>query len=278
MSLQFGFSTNAYREYSLGDAIDSIADAGYDGVELLLDEPHLYPPTATDDEYEAVQEALDRNGLEISNCNAFMLTAIESFHHPSFVEPDPDYRRRRIDYTLAALDTAAELGAGHISIEPGGPIPDGKSREWALETFRDGLAELAERAESVGVDVLVEPEPDLLIETSDEFLELLDGVDSDRIGCNFDAGHLFCVGEDPAELIETLAPYTKHYHLEDIPADRTHEHTQLGDGAMDIDGFLQRLEDSGYDGFVTVELYPYQETAAETARDAYTYLHEHGWT
>jgi sugar phosphate isomerase/epimerase len=37
---------------------------------------------------------------------------------------------------------------------------------------------------------------------------------------------------------------------------------------MDIDGFLQAVEDSGYDGFVTVELYPYQETAAETARGA----------
>jgi sugar phosphate isomerase/epimerase len=277
MSMRFGFSTNAYREYSLSDAVGSIADAGYDGVELLLDEPHLYPPTATDDEYDAVRAALDRNDVAISNCNAFMLTAIEGFHHPSFVEPDPDYRRKRVDYTLAALDAAAELDAGYISIEPGGPIPEGKSREWAMETFREGLTEVAAHAESVGVDVLVEPEPDLLIETSEQFLALMDGVDSDRVGCNFDAGHFFCVGEDPAELVETLAPYTTHYHLEDIPADRTHEHTQLGEGAMDIDGFLQAVEDSDYDGFVTVELYPYQETAAETARGALSYLREHGW-
>jgi sugar phosphate isomerase/epimerase len=277
MSLQFGFSTNAYRDYSLVEAIDSVADAGYDGVELLFDEPHLYPPAATDDEYDEVRSALDRNDVAISNCNAFMLTAIEGFHHPSYVEPDLDYRRKRIDYTLAALDAAAELDASHISIEPGGPIPDGKSREWAMEAFHEGLEEIAAHAESVGVDVLVEPEPDLLIETSEQFLALLDNVDSERVGCNFDAGHLFCVGEDPAELVETLAPYTAHYHLEDIPADRTHEHTQLGDGAMDVDGFLQAVEESGYDGFVTVELYPYQETAAETTRGAISYLREHGW-
>ena len=54
-------------------------------------------------------------------------------------------------------------------------------------------------------------------------------------------------GEDPAAAIETLGPYSPHYHLEDIPADRTHEHTQLGDGAMDIDGFLGTLEEAGYD-------------------------------
>jgi len=47
--MQFGFSTNAFREYQLEDAIGAIADAGYDGVELLLDEPHLYPPDCTDE-------------------------------------------------------------------------------------------------------------------------------------------------------------------------------------------------------------------------------------
>ncbi|MDS0298879.1 sugar phosphate isomerase/epimerase [Halogeometricum sp. S1BR25-6] len=277
MSLQFGFSMNAFREYSTVGAIEAVADAGYDGIELLFDEPFLYPPTATGEEYDEVESALDTNDIAISNCNAFMLTAIEDFHHPSFIEPDEDYRRRRVDYTLDTIDAAAELGCDRISIEPGGPVPEEKSREWAMDTFVEGLDELAERAERKGVDVMVEPEPDLLIETSDEYLDLMDRVDSERITCNFDAGHLFCMGEDPAELVETLAPYTRHYHLEDIPEDRSHEHTQLGDGAMDIDGFLQAVEDSGYDGYVTVELYPYQETAAETAQGAMDYLRERGW-
>ncbi len=277
MSIQFGFSMNAFREYSTVEAIDAVADAGYDGIELLFDQPFLYPPAATDEEYDEVRAALERTGLDISNCNAFMLTAIEDFHHPSFIEVDEDYRRRRVEYTLDSLDAAAELGCDHISIEPGGPLPDGKSREWAMETFVSGLEELAVKAENVGVDVLVEPEPDLLIETSMQFLDVIERVDSDRIACNFDAGHLYCVGEDPAELVETLSPYTKHYHLEDIPESREHDHTQLGDGAMNIDAFLEAVEDSGYDGYVTVELYPYQETAAETARGAMDYLRDRGW-
>lgn len=276
--MKFAFSTNAFRQYDLLDAIDVLADAGYDGVELLFDDPHLYPTDATDAEVREVDEHVDRRGLRISNCNAFMLTAIEDFHHPSYVEPDPDYRQRRIDYTADALRVAADLDCDYISIEPGGPVPDGKSREWAMDTFVAALEELLPVAEDVGVDLLVEPEPDLLVETSGEFLDLVDRVDSDRLGCNFDAGHFYCVGEDPAELVADLAAYTEHYHLEDIPADRTHEHTQLGDGAMDVDGFLAAVEDSGYDGFVTVELYPYEETAEQTARDAMNYLDAHGWT
>ena len=275
--MQFGFSTNAFREYGLGESIEAIADAGYDGVELLFDEPHLYPPVADETEIERTVETLAEHDVAISNCNAFMLTAIEDFHHPSFVEPDEEYRRQRVEYTLAALETAAALDAPYISIEPGGPVPEGKSREWALDVFEEGLREVVDKAEEVGVDALVEPEPDLLVETSAEFLELLDRVDSPRLGCNFDVGHFFCVGEDPAELVDELETHTRHYHLEDIPADRTHEHTQLGDGALDIDGVLEAIDDTGYDGFVTVELYPYEETPVETANEAMRYLEERGW-
>jgi sugar phosphate isomerase/epimerase len=146
-----------------------------------------------------------------------------------------------------------------------------------MDRFVAALEELTPVARETGVDLLVEPEPDLLIETTDQFLALADRVDTDVVGCNFDAGHLFCVGEDPAAQVDRLAPYTQHYHLEDIPADRSHEHTQLGDGAMDVDAFLAAVADTDYDGYVTVELYPYQATAAETAREAMAYLRENGW-
>ncbi|WP_232688426.1 sugar phosphate isomerase/epimerase family protein [Halobacterium zhouii] len=276
--MNLGFSANAFREYGVLDAIDVLADAGYDGVELLFDQPHLYPPDTDENDARAVLDHLDSRNMEISNCNAFMLTAIEGFHHPSYIEEDAEYRQKRIDYTRGALELADELDADYISVEPGGPVPEGRSHRWGMETFSQSLREVVPTAERLGVDLLVEPEPDLLIETTDQFLDFMDRIDSDAVGCNFDAGHLFCVGEDPAEQVETLAEYTEHYHLEDIPADHSHEHTQLGEGAMDIDGFLQAVEDTDYDGFVTVELYPYEETAADTARGAMAYLEEHGWT
>lgn len=290
--MQFGFSTNAFRGYEIDDTIEILTNAGYDGVEILLDEPHLYPPEADESEIEHVRNLLNDHDLTVSNCNAFMLSAIEqsqesrraeysreteTFHHPSFVELDEADRRARVEYTKAALRTAATLGVPHISTQPGGPVPKGKPDEQAMDEYVDGLRTVAATAEEVGVNVLVEPEPDLLIETSDQFLELMDRVNSPRIGCNFDAGHFFSVGEDPVALIDKLAQYTGHYHLEDIPADRTHEHTQLGEGAMDINGFLEAIENTDYDGFVTIELYPYEETAAETASDAMLYLEEHGW-
>jgi len=274
--MQFAFSANAFQEHTPVETVETLADIGYDGVELLFGGSHLHPDDTGEDDVAAVADALAETGLAISNANAFMISA-EDFQHPSYIEEDPQYREERVEYTRQALRLADRFGAEFISIQPGGPIPDGKSREWGMETFAASVRDVVPTAEEVGVDVLIEPEPDLLIETTDHFLEFADRIDSEAVGCNFDAGHLFCVGEDPAAAVETLAEHTEHYHVEDIPADRTHEHTQLGDGAMDVDGFLEAVDDSGYDGFVTVELYPYQETAAETAREAYEYLDERGW-
>jgi sugar phosphate isomerase/epimerase len=274
--MQFAFSANAFQEYGPVETVEILADIGYDGVELLFGGPHLHPAGTDERDVAEVADALDETGLEISNCNAFMISA-EDFQHPSYIEVDAEYRQERIDYTHEALQLADAFDAPSISIQPGGPIPAEKSREWGMEVFAESMRELTPVAEQVAVDILVEPEPDLLIETTEQYLDFANRLDSAAIGCNFDAGHLYCVGEDPALAVGTLAGHTPHYHLEDIPADRTHEHTQLGDGAMDINGFLQAVEDSGYDGFVTIELYPYQETAPETARDAYTYLDEHGW-
>lgn len=290
--MRFGFSMNAFRQHELREGIEVLAVAGYDGIEILLDEPHLVPEDASRDDLERIDGWLTDNDLSVSNCNAFMLHAIERsaeakraeyerdtevFHHPSFIEPVERDRLARVEHTKRALETAASLGADSISIQPGGPIPRGTSKTDALDTFVHGVRKLVETAERTGVDLLVEPEPKLLIETSHDFLEFIDRIDSPAVGCNFDAGHFYSAGEDPAELVEVLEPYSPHYHIEDIPADRTHEHTQLGEGSLDIDGFLEAVEQSGYDGFVTVELYPYEETAPETAHTAMKYLREHDW-
>ena len=273
--MNFAFSTNAFRRQNLSEAVAAIAQAGYAGVEIMCDRPHAYPPDLDPKQIETIRASISRAGLTISNLNGFMLCAIEDFHHPSWIEPDPDYRTLRVQHTLDCIDLAARLGAGTVSTEPGGPL-GGMPRKTALEIFAQGLARAAAHAVRRGVRLLIEPEPGLLIETADEFLSFMDSFQRDHgtegIGLNFDVGHFFCVGEDPVEKIFSLKDYICHFHLEDIPADRTHQHIQLGGGAVDIPAVLDAVDRIGYKGFVTVELYPYQDSAAKTARQAHDYL------
>ncbi len=270
--MKLAFSTNAYLNFSFAEACRRLAALGYRGVEVMADVPHAWPAFLLAEQKQGLRDALARNGLAISNVNAFMMHAVndprQRYWHPSWIEPDRHYRQIRIDHTVRALTLARELGAPCITTEPGGPVEPGGSWQTALKLFVEGLKPVLAHAEKEGVLLLVEPEPGLLIETADQFLELMQHLDSPAVGMNFDVGHAFCVGDDPATTIPRVARHIRHFHLEDIAATRVHQHLVPGDGAIDFASTLRAIRAIGYQGWVTIELYPYVEDPDGAARRA----------
>src|SRR5207248_2922200 len=235
---------------------------------------HAWPDYLPEEHKQAIRDTLKPHNLAISNINAFMMNAIndarQRYWHPSWIEPDPHYRQIRINHTKKALTLAKELGAPCITTEPGGPVAKGESWSAALKLFVEMIKPVAEHAEKEGVLLLVEPEPGLLIETADQFLEFMQHIDSPAIGLNFDIGHFYCVGDEPAPTVHRLARYMRHVHLEDIAATRVHHHLVPGEGAIDFAATLQAIEAVGYTGWITIELYPYvddPDSAARLARE-----------
>jgi len=274
--MKLAFSTNAYLRFPFDEAADRIASFGYAGLELLADVPHAWPAGLLDGPKKEILKAMDRNGLEFSNVNAFMMNAIndarQPYWYPSFIEPCRHYRSVRIDHTKRALSLCAELGVAHITTEPGGPLEPGQSRAEAIDLFVEVLKPLAEHAEKVGVMLLIEPEPGLLLETSDQYLEVAERVNAPSIGLNYDVGHAFCVSEDIPCAIAKLAPHIRHYHLEDIASTREHHHLVPGTGAIDFTEVLSAIRQTGYDGWLTVELYPFVADPDSAAKDALAFL------
>ncbi|WCK56300.1 sugar phosphate isomerase/epimerase [Aneurinibacillus sp. Ricciae_BoGa-3] len=269
--MKLAISSNAFKKFDIIQTIDMAADIGYQGIEILLDIPHAFPPHTTEEKVQSIKQKLIERNMVISNLNAFMLYGIQDCWHPSFIEADERERRQRINHTHDCIEIAVRLGARTLSTEPGGPL-GGVDRSWANRAFISAMEELADHAEKAGVTILVEPEPDLLIETSDQFLELKKAVSSEAIGLNFDIGHFFCVGEDPVKLVDKLLPYTHHYHLEDIAEDRVHHHLIPGHGSIDIPRVLKAIQETGYDRCITIELYPYENQAFEASLEAYRYV------
>ena len=270
--MRFGFSTNAYLKFSFAEACRRLAAIGYPGVEIMADVPHAWPAYLLPEQKQAIRDALTQHQLDISNVNAFMMHAVndprQKYWHPSWIEADRHYRQIRIDHTRRALTLARELGSPCITTEPGGPVEPGGSWRDALRLFVEGLKPVAEHAEKEGVLLLIEPEPGLLVETADQFLELMRHIDSPAVGLNFDIGHAYCVGDDPATTIPRVARYIRHFHLEDIAATRVHHHLVPGEGAIDFAATFRAIRQIGYDGWVTIELYPYVDDPDAAARTA----------
>ena len=268
--MKLAFSSNAYLRFSFNDAAKKIGKLGYQGIEIMADVPHAWPAFMLEEQKQGIRDSLKSNNLAISNINSFMMHAVndsrQRYWYPSWIEPDKHYRQIRIDHTMRCLTMAKELGAPCITTEPGGPVESGASWNAGLKLFVEMLKPVIEHAEKEGVLLLIEPEPGLLIETADQFLEFMGYIKSPMVGCNFDIGHSYCVGDDPASTIPKLAKYIKHYHLEDIANTRVHHHLIPGDGAIDFKAAIEAIKATGYKEWVTIELYPYVEDPDQAAK------------
>ncbi len=274
--MKLAYSSNAYMHFSIEETIARIAALGYGGLELLADVPHAWPAGLLPERRRAIRDCLARHQLQIANVNGFMMNAVadprQPYWYPSWIGPDPHYRAIRREHTRRALALAHELGAPSIQTEPGGPLEEGQSWKDAAALFREELMPCVEVAEALEVLLLIEPEPGLMIETFGQYLEFVRRIDSPWVGLNFDIGHAYCVGEDPQEWIAPMAPHTRHYHIEDIASSRVHQHMIPGRGAIDFEAVLNQIEATGYDGWVTVELYPYIDDPDAAGREAKEYL------
>ena len=268
----FGYSTNAFVKFSLLTAFEKIAGLGFRGLEIMCDRPHLYPPDyLLDNGLTEVKQTLERLDLKVTNLNSFTLFAVGDTYLPSWIEVEKERRDIRIRHTLDCLNIASQLGCTNISIPPGGPL-QGMSRDEAFKLFYNGLEKVIPMAEELNVKLLVEPEPELLIERTSEFTAFMKEIQSPAVGINFDIGHFYCAGENPADSFEKLYEWVGHVHIEDIGKSRTHHHFIAGDGAIDfieIFGVMKRL---GYDGNISLELYPYENNPEEAGRKSLAYL------
>ncbi len=274
--MKLAFSSNAYMHFSIEETMARIADCGYSGIEILADVPHAWPAGLLEERKDSIRESLAKHNLTISNINAFMMNAVadprQPYWHPGWTDPDPHYRAIRREHTKRCLQLAVEVGANNITTEPGGFLAEGQSWQQGADIFYEELMPCMEIAEQLGVDLLIEPEPELLIETFGQYLEFVDRIDSNRLGLNFDIGHSYCVREDPEEWIAKMQSHTRHYHFEDIAASRVHAHLIPGHGAIDFAATLREISKTDYDGWVTVELYPYIDNPDCAAREAHDYL------
>ncbi len=279
--VDLAFSTNAYTRHGLPEAIRRIADHGYAGVELLGDDPHAYFPEFDDEDRDALLDALAETGLAVSNVNANTAMGYyddappSAFFEPSVIRADEEAREWRVAYTKRAVDLAEVTGAPAVCLATGRPLPGTLPGE-AGEYLRESLHEILDYAEPRGVDVGIEFEPELLVENTDEVLALIDDVGRDGLGVNLDVGHAAVYGEDPAESVRRCADRITGVHLEDIVGGvrGKHYHRIPGEGDLDFATVFDALDDVGYDGFATLELYTYPGEPDRAAREAYEELRE----
>jgi sugar phosphate isomerase/epimerase len=120
------------------------------------------------------------------------------------------------------------------------------------------LEKAADYAARKQVVLAIENHIDLL---ADELEELVTTVDHPALGVCLDTANNLRMFEDPMDVVEKLAPYTRAVHLKDITAFRGNPRdfgfwpsVPLGRGLIDITRALNVLRKCGYDGLLALEI------------------------
>jgi L-ribulose-5-phosphate 3-epimerase len=271
----FGYNTNGFAHHRLEDALEILAELGYQSVAITLDYHALNPfvgDTAWIKATKTTRRLLDRLGLRstIETGSRFLLDPRRK-HQPTLISPMPDERRHRLDFLQRALDIAAALGSDAVSFWSGAPT-DRAPRRVLMDRLVEGCTELCDDAARLNVRLAFEPEPGMFIDTMTRFDELRRRVDHPSFGLTIDIGHLHCMGEVPiADQLRRWRDLLWNIHIEDMHHG-IHDHLMFGEGEIDFAPVLGALEEIGYAGGVHVELSRHSHDAVETARRALEFL------
>jgi sugar phosphate isomerase/epimerase len=274
VTLRFGYGSNGFGSHRLDDALGIIADLGYDGVALTLDQPHLDPfdpdlPRRTAE----VAGRLDRLGLSVVvETGARYVLDPWHKHEPTFVSEHG--RSRRVDYLRRAVRVAAELGAEAVSFWSG-TLPAGTSADTGWERLVSGVVPVLEEAQRYSVVCAFEPEPGMFVDRLDGVLELRRRLgDPDLFQVTLDLGHCVCVEDGTtAEVVRRTEGILANVQVDDMVPE-VHEHLELGDGDLHLPDALGALLDVSYTGLAAMELPRHGHAAPAVAARSIDVLRE----
>ena len=251
------------------DSIRAAAEAGFDGIELALNEMGQLGLDATDVELDGYRNAAQQAGIAITSL------ATGLYWSYPMTSSDAAVREKAKTIVRKQLDAAARLGVDAILVVPGAVGVDFVSGsevvpyDVAYDRALGALKELAPYAESRKVSIGVENVWNKFLLSPLEMRQFLDTIGSLYVGAYFDVGNVLATGY-PEHWIRILGERIRRVHIKDFrrAVGTLDGFVDLLSGDVDFPAVFQALRDVGYDGWITAEVFPYGRFPQMTAKQA----------
>jgi len=236
-----------------GDVLDAVSSGGYDGIDLGPP-GYLGGPGG-------LRAALRSRKLALAGGYAPLhLTEADALHDDmAMLDGILDLLQKGGDSRLPPRPTLADAGAPHRKsrVDAGASLDESGWR-MLIDGLERAVARCRERGlapvfhHHIGTWVQTPAEIDLLLETSD-------------VGLCLDSGHLLLAGGNPIEAVGRWGERIEQVHVKDarlevLRSAKSMEEVwaggafcPLGEGDVDVAGFVDRVGGSGYSGWVVVE-------------------------
>jgi hexulose-6-phosphate isomerase len=238
-------------------AIKYAKQAGYEAIELNLDETGEIGLKTPASKLKAIAAYARRVGMEISSVSTGLYWAYNG------ASDDPAERKMAAKVLAKQLDTAAALGCDAVLVIPGTvfapfvnkpPVDPGLCWDRALDLVRAA----APRAEALGVTICIENVWNGFLLSATEMAEFLHCAASPRVGAYFDVANCVAVGI-AEQWVRILASRIKRVHFKDFrrAVGSLDGFVHLLEGDVDYPAVMKALKAIRYTGYVTAEIFPY---------------------
>lgn len=195
------------------------------------------------------------DGLK-SQLDAAGLMRVFAWGHPDGLEGGKS--RTAYNEMVEMIPHARRLGADVMRVVGSSLMFRFENHQEQIERLTGMFREAVRVAADHGVKLAIENHIDF---TSDEIVQLLDRVDSDHLGVNFDTANFARLLDDPVKGMRKLAPRVFATHIKDLKVNPQasvddwffFSSTPVGDGFVDNLALARLLKEAGYKGFLAVE-------------------------
>lgn len=165
----------------------------------------------------------------------------------------PGREREFADSVAVAIGIAGRLGCRTFNALYGNRI-DGADPAAQDEVAVSNLDSAAAAAKQIGATLVIEPlsgAERYPLRTAADALGVIGKVGQDNVALLFDLYHLAVNGDDLDAVIDGHLDRVGHVQIADVPGRH-----QPGTGSLDLERYLAKLADHGYDGYVGLEYIP----------------------
>lgn len=249
--MKFAFNTFPYSSfptflptYTLDETIRSIAEAGYDAVEIGCCAPHAWPQHLARDRRQEIRAIAGGEGLEISA----LLPAIGGGFGCNPCSSLRAERQATVSHYIDIIDLASDLGAGMV-LYIGGWRTQGMSLETGWDYSTECLREIAVHAQDRGIIIAIEPTTSdtNLIDTPADARRMMEAVGTSNVKLMFDTFHMDFEGGSFADYVAETGADLVNIHMADT------QRKAIGEGTTDWLPRMEALVTANYTGHVTVE-------------------------
>ncbi len=198
----------------------------------------------------------------------------------AYTARDPNIRRQAIDETKAMMDAAAELGCPMLNLWPGQDGYDycfqgifDHARDWLVEA----VVECAKYRPDIRLSLeykLKDPRTHSYLARAADTLVTAIETGCDNVGVTIDTGHALMAYENVAESIALLMRHNRLYHMHFNDNYRYWDDDMIV-GSIHLVEYVEMLywlHRTGYDGWYSMDQYPYREDGRDAINESIRFL------